>query len=536
MKSAAVRAVWMLLSLSLIGIGLGLWLRDAAANSATISGTIEDNAGPIPGASVRVRATENQTTSDSSGAFTLGGLNPGELVEVTAWSDGYYVASLQATPPASGVILTLRPYHTTDHPDYSWISPLAGASDKACGNCHPMILPQWEANAHGQAVSNPRFFSLYNGTDISGTTPIGPGYLNDFPGTAGNCANCHAPGSAVDGYLTTDMNTIRDIVTAGIHCDFCHKVGDVYLDPIGGTVHPNAPGVRSQQVLRPPAGDNIFFGPYDDIPDPDTYLPLTTQSQYCAPCHQFSFWGTPIYESYEEWLASPYATEGITCQSCHMPPTGENYFALPEVGGLPHPPESIPSHLQLGAASISFLQETVSMKVSTHQINGQIHIKVEITNTGAGHHVPTDHPGRHLILTVKPMNENGQPLAQLSGPRVPEWGGTQADQPGTIYAKVLQDAASGEYPVVSYWKQTLLIEDNRIPALGRAVSEYVFAAPPGNSTITILSELRFRRLFQEVMDAKGWNTPDTIMEQVTQSFNIEPWWTLYMPLVVESIH
>jgi nitrate/TMAO reductase-like tetraheme cytochrome c subunit len=531
LKSSIPRLIWFLAAISLVGIGSGLIQRTAIAYSATVSGFIVDADGPIPGASVRVRATENQTFSDSNGAFSLGGLNPGELVEVTAWADGYYIASHQVAPPASGVTFTLRLYHTSDHPDYAWTSPLGGSSENACGNCHPMIYPQWDSNAHGQAVSNPRFFSLYNGTDIDGAVQIGPGYLNDFPGTAGNCANCHAPGAAVDGYLMTNMNTIRDNVTAGIHCDFCHKVGGVYLNPASGTVHPNAPGVRSQKVLRPPAGDNIFFGPYDDIPDPDTYLPVITQSQYCAPCHQFSFWGTPIYESYNEWLDSAYAAQGITCQDCHMPPTGAEFFALEEVGGLPHPPESIPSHLQLGAASTPLLQDTVSMTVTTEQKLDKLYVKVEITNTGAGHHVPTDHPGRHLILTIEPEDEHGQPLAQLSGPRVPDWGGLQASLPGTSYAKVLQDAISGQFPVVSYWKQTLIINDNRIPAGSSSVSVYVFAVPFGENSITIKSELLFRRLFQEVIDDKGWVTPDVIMDQITSVVDVEPWWLTYMPLI-----
>ena len=56
------------------------------------------------------------------------------------------------------------------------------------------------------------------------------------------------------------MNSVRDNLSSGIHCDYCHKVGGVYLDPANGSVHPNAPGVSSQKVLRPPAGDNIFFG------------------------------------------------------------------------------------------------------------------------------------------------------------------------------------------------------------------------------------------------------------------------------------
>jgi hypothetical protein len=486
------RLTWILLLFSLVAISMGLWLGEAAAGSATVSGTVVDAEGLIPGSSVRVRATANQTLSNSSGDFTLDGLTPNETIEVTAWADGYYVASLDIKPPASGVILVLRPYHTMDHSDYTWTSPLSGSSDKACGNCHPMIFPQWEANAHGQAVSNPRFFSLYNGTDISGSVQIGPGFLKDFPGTAGNCANCHAPGSALDGYLTTDMNSVRDNITAGIHCDYCHKVGGVYLDLVSGTVHPNTPGVRSQKLLRPPPGDNIFFGPYDDIPDPDTYLPLTTQSQFCAPCHQFSFWGTPIYESFNEWLA----------------------------------------HLQVGAANTELLQNSVTMTTELHQDFNEIDLSVNITNAAVGHHVPTDHPGRHLILTVKAVDDQEHPLTQLSGPQVPAWGGDQAGEPGTAYAKLLRDIATGKYPVVSYWKQSNIVSDNRIAAGESANSSYTFATPEGGGTINVTVELRFRRLFQELLDDKDWQTPDVIMEQDHMTIEIDPWWNYYLPSMI----
>jgi hypothetical protein len=516
--------------LLICGASLGLWLRGASAYASVISGTVEDSGGPISGASVRIRATQNQTFSGTDGAFSLGGLNPGEQVEVTAWADGYYVTSLQVMPPVSGITLTLRPYHTFDHPDYQWISPVAGTSDKACGNCHPMIMPQWETNAHGQAVANPRFFSMYNGTDLGGITQIEPGYLQDFPGTAGNCANCHAPGSAVDGYLTTDMNVVRQQLSAGIHCDYCHKVGGVYLDPASGSVHPNTPGVSSQRVLRPPAGDNIFFGPFDDIPDPDTYLPLISQSQFCAPCHQFSFWGTPIYESFNEWLASSYAADGITCQNCHMPPNGDALFALPEVGGLPHPPDSIPSHLQVGAENDELLQNSVELTTEINQDGGNIEVSVQITNTGAGHHVPTDHPGRHLILSISLLDKHDNPLVQISGPQVPGWGGEQAGQPGKIIAKVLQDTASGDYPVVSYWKQTRIITDNRLPAGMSDLSRYNFIAPAGGEEIRLYVELRFRRLFQDTMSAKGWGNPDVIMEQSSKSIVVDPWWQYFLPL------
>jgi hypothetical protein len=503
--------------------GLMLRLTGVSADpAATVSGVVVDADGPIAGARVRVRATDNLTLTNASGHFTLAALVGGQPVEVTAWADGYYIASTQVTPTVSGVTLTLRAYHQHDHPEYEWTSPISGTSAGACGNCHPMIVSQWITNAHGAAVSNPRFFSLYNGTDLSGTVPAGPGYLNDFPGTVGTCANCHAPGWGVDGYLTTDMNGARDVITAGIHCDYCHKIGGVYLNPATDSVYANVPGAQSTRLLRPPPGDDIFFGPYDDIHDPDTYLPAMSESRYCAPCHQFSFWGTPIYESYAEWLASPYAEAGVTCQACHMPPNGDSYFALPEVGGLPHPPDTIPSHLDLGARSLDLLQNTVTMTVQAVQVGETVSVTVTITNTQAGHHVPTDFPGRHLILTVAAEDGMGQALPLQAGPVVPAWGGAQAGLPGKAFAKVLRDVRSGEAPVASYWKQALIASDNRIPAMGCDRSEYLFGAPAGGGPVAVAAELRFRRAFQPLMDTKGWNEPDIVMEQVDTTIGTSP--------------
>lgn len=527
---------WLFLLFILLWSLGGLWgcLMLLAQDLATVSGVVVDAAGPVAGARVRARATDNLTFSDDAGHFVLSGLANGAEIEVTAWQEGYYIAATTITPTFSGVTLTLRPYHTSDHPDYTWTSPISGTSAKACGNCHPMIVAQWISNAHGTAVTNPRFYSLYNGTDLSGANQVGPGYLNDFPDTAGNCASCHAPGAGVDNYLTTNMNDVRQVITAGIHCDYCHKVGGVYLNPATQSVYANAPGAVSQKLLRPPTGEDLFIGPYDDIPDPDTYLPLYHESQFCAACHQFSFWGTPIYESYEEWLNSPYAEAGITCQDCHMPPTGDSYYALPAQGGLPHPPETIPSHLQLGATAAELLQNTVTMTLSARQNGRFLQVAVTITNTGAGHHVPTDHPGRHLLLSVTAESAGGQPLALHTGPTIPDWGGNQAGQPGQIYAKILADSHTGEAPVVSYWKQTFISRDNRIPALAEDTTYYTFSAPdPGAATVS--AQLLFRRIFQPLRESKGWDAPDIIMAQVDTSLTLQPMWEVFLPLVKPSI-
>jgi hypothetical protein len=512
--------VW--IGVVVIFMGLGQTTLSLTAQSSTVSGIVVDESGPVTGAHVRVRATENSTITDANGQFTLEALDTGQEIEITSWAPGYYIAYTNVVLPADDVTLTLRRYHTEDNENYQWGSPHSDADSSGCDECHPMIIEQWENNAHGGAIHNIRFYSLYNGTDISGNTQIDPGYLLDFPDTNGICAQCHAPAAGIDNYLTVNMNDVRGDVTSGIFCDYCHKIGAVYLNPATQMPYPNAPGIQSQLILRPPEGDDIFFGPYDDIHDPDTYLPEISESSYCAPCHQFSMWGTPIYESYGEWLNSPYADNEITCQNCHMPPTGDTMFATVAAGALEHPPESIPSHLQLGAADVELLQNTVTMTVEAQQDDAIINITVNIENTGAGHHVPTDFPGRHMILVLSVVDENGQSLPLISGPIIPQWGGPQAGYPGKAYAKVLRDVATGEMPVVSYWNQTQIVSDNRIAAFETDTSTYSYSIESSYAgEISINATLFLRRVFYDEGRARDWDMPDIKMEEINTQFSTE---------------
>jgi hypothetical protein len=171
------------------------------------------------------------------------------------------------------------------------------------------------------------------------------------------------------------------------------------------------------------------------------------------------------------------------------------------------------------------------MTLGARQVLGALEVTVTITNTEAGHHVPTDYPGRHMILVLSAVDGQGQALAQTGGPAVPGWGGDLAGQPGTIFAKVLRDVQTGEAPVVSYWRQTMIASDNRLPALGSDRSTYRFAAPAAGGPVTITAELRFRRAPWSILEAKAWDRPDIVMEESRVSLSVKPYWPLYLPLV-----
>jgi hypothetical protein len=527
---------------------------------ATVAGVVVDSAGaPVPDATVRVQATTHQTLTDAQGRFALTGLRISESATISAWKDTYYCDKVeQVTPPASDIRLVLRRVQTNDNPSYAWIPPTGANS---CYSCKPGVTQVWLDNdAHGKSRSNVRFLSMYSGTDLDGNrSPLtrygmtrdygriplppdpnrryyGPGYKLDFPDAAGNCAACHVPAAALDDPYGIDPRAVQGVNALGIHCDYCHKVASVKLDPATGLPYPNMPGVLSQNVRRPFPEDKqryqIFFGTFDDdnVPMEDTYLPLIKESQWCAPCHYGVFWGTVVYNSYGEWLTSPYsdAATGKTCQQCHMPaPTMLDGRAMTNVapgkGGLERDPMTISAHTFPGASSVDLLQNAVTMTVSARRADGKVHVQVNVVNDKTGHDVPTDSPLRQMILLLRATDHSDQPLALIRGPVIPNWGGVgdpsngyYAGLPGKCFAKILSELWTEITPTGSYWNPTVLVSDNRLAPLESDQSTYSFGAPD-SETVTIKISLIFRRAPKELMDQKGWAVPDIIMAEQTLS-------------------
>lgn len=209
-----------------------------------------------------------------------------------------------------------------------------------------------------------------------------------------------------------------------------------------------------------------------------------------------------------------------------MPPAGVTAFVQlpPDDASVipPRAPATIFSHRMPGAADVALLQDTATLDVYAERSRDQVHIRVQLTNSGAGHHIPTDSPLRNMILLVQAVDADGQPLMQTTGPVIPDYGGVgdpaegnYAGQPGVLYAKILADAFTGETPSVAYWRPTRLVSDNRIAALDSDTSVYTFAVPADSGRITVEVRLIFRRAFIALMRLKGWDTPDILMEQQT---------------------
>ena len=548
----------------------------------TVSGVVLDASGqPVANASVRIRATEFTTQTDSHGRFTLAGFSSAFKVRITASANGYYVAGRAVWPWQRDVSLRLSPYRVPDNESYAWMLPAiearsawkalnilarlnltaafapdalffkaAGSLPLGCRDCHGQVIyDQWIGGAHALGFANPRFASMYSGTDLSGqhrspltrhiphgdygTFPLrpdptqryyGPGYKLDFPGTAGNCAACHLPAAALAEPYGIDPASVSGVNALGSHCDFCHKIAAVKLDPETGLPYENMPGVLSIKMMRPSPEKQIFFGPYDDVDaGTDTYLALERQSEFCAPCHSASFWGVPVYQSFAEWKASPYSdpVTGQTCQACHMKPNGTATNFAPGRAGQERSAAEIFTHTFPGAADEALLQNAVTLTTAARLEGNAVVVDVGIVNDNTGHHVPTDFPLRQVVLLVRATGADGSALEQVEGPVIPDYGGVgdpsrgyYAGLPGRIFSKVLMELWTEVSPTGAYWKPTRLVSDNRLAAFATDTSRYRFTAPAeGQATVQVT--LLFRRAFKLLMDQKGWNTPDIAMEQQT---------------------
>jgi mono/diheme cytochrome c family protein len=523
-----------------------------------VTGKVVDETGRgIAGAVVRVQSTSAMATADGSGAFVLE--VPSGLVPISAWAPGFFVGGGEEHHGGADIELVLIALPEGDYADYEWISAhdARGKEGGACAACHSregtdlaIALPadEWDRDAHGTAAHNVLFLTMYGGSDINGnrspptryrTNPdygrvplrpdpgepyYGPGYVLDFPDTAGNCGSCHTPMASADDAYGVDPRFVTGAAADGVGCDFCHKVSDVVVST-EGLPWPGRPGVLSIELARPPSGHQFFAGPFDDVaPGEDTFSPLQLESRFCAACHHAIFWDTVVYDSYGEWLRSDYSDPdtGQTCQNCHMPPSGATLFALPAEGGRERDPATIASHLMPGASDEALLRSALTMIVDIDRGDGQLDVEVTLRNDNTGHHVPTDSPLRHVILLVTVTDDSGEPLELQAGPTLPDWCGVgdpadgyYAGLPGTAYAKVLEELWTEVSPTGSYWNPTRVLSDNRIAAHDADTTNYSFRSPTGRAEVEV--RLIFRRAFIEFADQKGWELTDIVMADFAES-------------------
>jgi len=385
-------------------------------------------------------------------------------------------------------------------------------SPETCSGCHSDIFEQWENSMHNLAHKDP-VYSRVSQFLLKGLKDAGE--IKE----AESCVKCHTPVGYVSGFpkkTSDDLSKTAKIATKGIQCDYCHSVKTIKRMYNNGL------------VLEPGQGEDdpgIKFGPFDDAA-PDfheaQYSRLHTESKICGTCHdvKHAVFGTDIETTYTEWKNSPYNSKDpakrIECQGCHMyqrpgiPATAstsrpENPGAATDysderphifthyfVGGNTAVPGEFGGKKKAQMA-VERLQNAAVISVDISKIKHKT-INVTVSNTGAGHSIPTgvgDLRQVWLEITIKDKDQKTHFQSgvlnekhELSGDAV-------------IFRTVFGDGNGNE--VVNIAKARQVLKDNRIKAKQSVTRTINLPSVPEKGAV-VMVRLLYRGMPQKILN------------------------------------
>ncbi|HEX5053687.1 MAG TPA: multiheme c-type cytochrome [Planctomycetota bacterium] len=193
-----------------------------------------------------------------------------------------------------------------------------------CGECHPKQFYEWSTSPHAYAQLSPVFNAMQGAitAETAGTN-------GDF------CIRCHTPVGMELGEPVFTTNLERDRVSVeGITCVVCHRVNGDYGKISGrfrvesGDLHAPVYGPSDDTELRRVLADKDWYGPLAARPDDPGSVEVhgeietaffLTQPGFCGSCHDVTGPnGFRLEEAFSEYKSSPAASQGTSCQDCHM--------------------------------------------------------------------------------------------------------------------------------------------------------------------------------------------------------------------------
>ena len=375
-------------------------------------------------------------------------------------------ASLAAAAGAAPLGSTREDFRLPGTQPLSLTDPIS--TPDTCVPCH---------SGYGQPEVEP--FRAWSGSMMaqSGRDPLMWAALavsnQDAPHSGETCLRCHLGKGWLEGRSAPEDGTAMTAADRhGVQCGLCHRLVDPVADPgnptedtaILAALGAPVPAFGGAMMVVDP--EDRLRGPFDLIADlgSDPHLPTRStlispfhvSSAMCGTCHNLRnpvytrndmtgeyelnaddtpadpTKGFPEQSTYDEWVASEYATTGVyapqfggnkavvsTCQDCHMPDVSGKDAALGLTrDDVPHHtfagantfiPKVLPFHPAFGpevdagalaegiAHSSAMLRKAATLEASI----GGGNLTVRVTNE-TGHKLPTGYPeGRRMWLHVR---------------------------------------------------------------------------------------------------------------------------------------
>ena len=330
------------------------------------------------------------------------------------------------------------------------------------------------------------------------------------------CATCHNPIGLVQGEV--DVKAVGHVNTVGgaayearklgialpisaravegVTCALCHQAAQVSAVPGNGSLQL----ATNLAALPTTALDQLSLRAAPDNHKTTLLQPVIQQAELCGSCHNLHLPdnGVALEPTYDEWRASPYPALGITCQNCHFPqvvgPKADS-SSMQTVGAHGNIPGAL-SSLPGMADDLTLLRQaaTLDARLTTNPTDlSKLTVTVIITNTGAGHHLPTGASDlRQLWLELTLRGDTGQML--WSSGVLDQYG---AFDPGTVqFRKVLGDANGQPIDLHRVWVATQVLSDTSLLPLEARVINYPVALPAGSTPARLTVRLLYRDVSQ----------------------------------------
>src|SRR5574341_122052 len=335
----------------------------------------------------------------------------------------------------SPVIFGLRDDIKRAIPQQAVPSGVSGLSAEACAVCHREIYEEWKTSIHSQAFVDP-FFQAYWTKDRHIWV----------------CLNCHAPLQNQQPTVVTGLRGGRinrpeahpnpdydeALQHEGITCAACH--------------------VR----------DGVILGPFDDAvaPHPTKYDPRYRSTEICYTCHavpsdRFQFYNGGPCATFMEFEAGPYKAKGYICQNCHMP---EVERAMAEGG----PVRKGRRHLWRGGHDPEQLKRafTAVLTADEPSLAGgrKTTWTLTMTNSGAGHMLPTGDPDRYFLAEIEVRDRTGRVVASNSA-TIRRW--------------------------IIWWPVIYEYRDTRIPPLASRDLTLAYQVPEADQGLTVTARVSY---------------------------------------------
>ncbi|TPV96757.1 MAG: hypothetical protein B7733_03155 [Myxococcales bacterium FL481] len=382
------------------------------------------------------------------------------------------------------------------HPDVL-DEPFSAALD--CAPCHPVHYEQWKASMHAFGGSDPVMLAMRElAIAEAGSSEI-----------SGECLACHAPAlSRLERLGLADSVQADRVRHDGVNCDVCHSiathpppVADIeFLDQVDPRV---AKRGRIDQPVATPAHESAFESGLG-------------RSGFCAPCHQVNFDdGRPLENTFNEWQASSFGEQGVSCQACHMPssqgpaadggPTRRLHdHTFPAIDYALEPFLGVDVQVQKEAVakvlrgSLSFFVLNVPTQLGAGE---PLEFVAQVRNAGAGHAIPSGTSfARELWASVRVYDADGIEL-YASG-QLDESGDLVRDEDLLRIGATLYDANGDETPFS--WR-AVRIDDSGLLGV-KAARDQAYRIPVPDDVafpLTLIATLHLRPISPGVVRELG---------------------------------